>query len=80
MAAIDQLVHEGLLTESQFIRSQDIFVIDDIQHSDHGCSVGCLVYLDLAQGLKTFTAIDRTVTMQIGNVFTIGFNTDLAKF
>ena len=39
-----------------------------------------LVYLDLAQGLKAFTAIDRAVTMQVGDVLPVGINTDLAKF
>ena len=71
---------EGLFTEAQFIRGKDVFVIHYIKDGNHGYSVDSLVYLDLAQGLKAFTAIDRAVTMQVGDVLPVGINTDLAKF
>ena len=70
---------EGLFTESQFIRSQDVIVIHHVKDGDHGCSVVSLVYFNLAQGLKAFTAIDWAVTMHVGDVFPVGINTDLAK-
>ena len=71
---------EGLFTESQFITGKKGFVIHHVKDGDHGCAVVGLVYLNLVQGLKAFTAIERAVTMQIDNVFPVSINTDLAKF
>ena len=71
---------EALFTEAQFIRGKDVVVIHYVKDGNHGYPVVSLVYLDLAQGLKAFTAIDRAVTMQIGDVLAVGINTDLAKF
>ena len=71
---------ERLFTESQFILRKEGFVIHNVKDGNHGCSVVYLVYLDLAQSLKAFTAIDRAVTVQVGDVLPVGINTDLAKF
>jgi hypothetical protein len=70
---------EGLLAKPELLRGDDPRVIDDVQNCLDFLRPAVASNLDLGQRLKTGAAVDLAVAVQVGDVFAIGVDADLAQ-
>jgi hypothetical protein len=67
---------KGLLAQPQLIHSHNLLIIDHIEHSQHMLMIMNAVDLHLGQCLESLGAIDRAVTVQVGDVLLVGVDGD----